>query len=109
LALAISTHYFGVKAQGRALAKALYQPFKFTVIAARPECWKASFEEVGIALCRTLIDEPDLLNRVISVLRALFSMRSSVALSAMNAASETCHTSKVSRARHPAVAAAIAL
>jgi hypothetical protein len=30
-----------------------------------------NFEEVGIALCRTLTDEPDLLNRVI--LRALYS------------------------------------
>jgi hypothetical protein len=59
-----------VKPQGRALAKASYQPFQFTVIAARPECWKISFEEVGIALCRTLRDEPDLLNRVISSLES---------------------------------------
>jgi hypothetical protein len=36
---------------------ALYQPFKSTVIAALPECWKINFEEVGIALCRTLTDE----------------------------------------------------
>jgi hypothetical protein len=43
-----------------------------------------NFEEVGIALCRTLTDEPDLLNRVISVLRALFSMRSSVAKKEMS-------------------------
>jgi hypothetical protein len=70
LALAISTDYFGVKPQGRALAKASYQPFQFTVIAARPECWKISLEEVGIALCRTLTDEPDLLNRVISSLES---------------------------------------
>jgi hypothetical protein len=47
LALAISTDYFGVRPEGRALAKALYQPFQFTVIAPRPECWKVSFEEVG--------------------------------------------------------------
>ena len=70
MALAISTDYFGVKPEGRALAKALYQPFQFTVIAARPECWKVNFEEVGIALCRTLTDEADLLNRVISSLES---------------------------------------
>ena len=29
-----------------------------------------NFEEVGIALCRTLTDEPDLLNRVISSLES---------------------------------------
>jgi hypothetical protein len=40
------------------------------VIAALPECWKMNFEEVGIALCRTLTDEPDLLNRVISILES---------------------------------------
>ena len=33
---------FGVEPEGRALAKALYQPFQFTVIAARPECWKVT-------------------------------------------------------------------
>jgi hypothetical protein len=40
------------------------------VIAALPECWKMNFEEVGIALCHTLTDEPDLLNRVISSLES---------------------------------------
>ena len=70
LALAILTDYFGAKPGGKALAEALYQPFKFTVIAALPECWKMNFEEVGIALCRTLTDEPDLLNRVISSLES---------------------------------------
>ena len=72
LALAILTDYFGAKPGGKALAEALYQPFKFTVIAALPECWKMNFEEVGIALCRTLTDERDLLNRVI------FSLESAV-------------------------------
>jgi hypothetical protein len=72
LARTISTDYFGGKPEGRAVAKALYQPFQFTVIAARPECWKVSFEEVDIGLCRTLTDEPDLLNRVI------FSLESAV-------------------------------
>ena len=70
LALAILTDYFGAKPGGKALAEALYQPFKFTVIVALPECWKMNFEEVGIALCRTLTDEPDLLNRVISSLES---------------------------------------
>ena len=70
LALAILTDYFGAKPGGKALAEALYQPFKFTVIVALPECWKMNFEEVGIALCRTLTDEPDLLNRVISNLES---------------------------------------
>jgi hypothetical protein len=70
LALAILTDYFGAKPGGKALAEALYQPFKFTVIAALPDCWKMNFEEVGIALCRTLTDEPDLLNRVISSLES---------------------------------------
>ena len=69
LALAILTDYFGAKPGGKALAEALYEPFKFTVIAALPECWKMSFEEVGIALCRTLTDEPDL--RVISSLESV--------------------------------------
>jgi uncharacterized protein DUF6166 len=46
LALAILTDYFGAKPGGKALAEALYEPFKFTLIAALPECW----EEVGIAL-----------------------------------------------------------
>jgi hypothetical protein len=55
---------------GKALAEVLYRPFKFTVIAALPECWKMNFEEVGIALCRTLTDEPDLLNRVLSSLES---------------------------------------
>jgi Family of unknown function (DUF6166) len=50
LALAILTDYFGAKPGGKALAEALYQPFKFTVIAALPECWKMNLEEVGIAL-----------------------------------------------------------
>jgi hypothetical protein len=40
------------------------------VIAALPDCWKMNFEEVGIALCRMLTDEPDLLNRVISSLES---------------------------------------
>ena len=40
------------------------------MIAALPECWKMNFEEVGIALCRTLTDEPDLLSRVISSLES---------------------------------------
>ena len=70
LALAILIDYFGAKPGGKALAEALYQPFKFTVIAALPDCWKMNFEEVGIALCRTLTDEPDLLNRVISSLES---------------------------------------
>jgi hypothetical protein len=48
----------------------LYEPFKFTVIAALPECWKMNFEEVGIALCRMLTEEPDLLNRVLSNLES---------------------------------------
>jgi hypothetical protein len=47
LALAILTDYFGGKPGGKALAEALYQPFKFTVIAALPECWKMNFEEVA--------------------------------------------------------------
>ena len=34
------------------------------------DCWKMNFEEVGIALCRTLTEEPDLLNRVISSLES---------------------------------------
>ena len=70
LALAILIDYFGAKPGGKALAEALYQPFKFTVIAALPDCWKMNFEEVGIALCRTLTGEPDLLNRVISSLES---------------------------------------
>lgn len=70
LALAILIDYFPTKPGGKALAEALYQPFKFTVIAALPDCWKMNFEEVGIALCRTLTDEPDLLNRVISSLES---------------------------------------
>jgi hypothetical protein len=70
LALGILTDYFGAKPGGKALAEALYQPFKFTVITALLECWKMNFEEVGIALCRTLTDEPDLLNRVISSLES---------------------------------------
>ena len=40
LALAISTDYFAVKPEGRALAKALYQPFQFTVIALVPNAGK---------------------------------------------------------------------
>ena len=36
LALAILIDYFGAKPGGKALAEALYQPFKFTVIAALP-------------------------------------------------------------------------
>jgi len=70
LALAILIDYFGAKPGGKALAEALYQPFKFTVIAALPDCWKMNFEEVGIVLCRRLTDEPDLLNRVISSLES---------------------------------------
>ena len=70
LALAILIDYFPTKPGGKALAEALYEPFKFTVIAALPDCWKMNFEEVGIALCRTLTEEPDLLNRVISSLES---------------------------------------
>src|SRR6476659_132959 len=39
LALAILTDYFGAKPGGTALAEALYEPFKFTVIAVLPDCW----------------------------------------------------------------------
>ena len=70
LALAILTDYFGAKPGGRALAEALYEPFKFTVIAVLPDCWEMDFEEVGIALCRTLTEEPDRLNRVLSGLES---------------------------------------
>ena len=70
LALAILTDYFGAKPGGRAIAEALYEPFKFTVIAVLPECWEMNFEEVGIALCRTLTEEPDRLNRVLSGLES---------------------------------------
>jgi hypothetical protein len=70
LALAILTDYFGAKPGGRALAEALYGPFKFTVIAVLPDCWEMNFEEVGIALCRTLTEEPDRLNRVLSDLES---------------------------------------
>ena len=70
LALAILTDYFGAKPGGRALAEALYEPFKFTVIAVLPDCWEIDFEEVGIALCRTLTEEPDRLNRVLSGLES---------------------------------------
>ena len=70
LALAILTNYFGAKPGGRALAEALYEPFKFTVIAVLPDCWEIDFEEVGIALCRTLTEEPDPLNRVLSGLES---------------------------------------
>jgi hypothetical protein len=42
------------------------EPFKFTVIAVLPDCWEVNFEEVGIALCRTLTEEPDRLSRVLS-------------------------------------------
>ena len=70
LALAILTDYFGAKPGGRAIAEALYEPFKFTVIAVLPECWEMNFEEVGIALCRILTEEPDRLNRVLSGLES---------------------------------------
>jgi hypothetical protein len=50
---------------GKALAEALYEPFKFTVIAVLPDCWEMNSEEVGIALCRTLTEEPNRLNRVL--------------------------------------------
>jgi hypothetical protein len=70
LALAILIDYFEAKPGGKALAEALYQPFKSTVISALPACWKINFEEVAIALCRMLTDEPDLLNRVISSLES---------------------------------------
>jgi len=72
LALAMLTDYFGANPGGKALAEALYQPFKCSVIVALPACWKMNFEEVGIALCRTLTEEPDLLNRVI------FSLESAI-------------------------------
>jgi hypothetical protein len=62
----ILTDYFGAKTGGTALAEALYEPFKFTVIAVLPDCWEMNFEEVGVALCRTLTEEPDRLNRVLS-------------------------------------------
>jgi hypothetical protein len=70
LALAILADYFGANPGAKALAQALYEPFKFTVIAVLPECWEMNFEEVGITLCRTLTEEPDLLNRVISSLES---------------------------------------
>jgi hypothetical protein len=70
LALAILTDYFGAKPGGWALAEALYEPFKFTVIAALPDRWEMNFEEVDIALCRTLTEEPDRLNRVLSGLES---------------------------------------
>ena len=70
MALAILTDYFGVKPGGRAIAEALYEPFKFTVIAVLPDCWEMNFEEVGIALCPTLTEEPDRLNRVLSGLES---------------------------------------
>jgi hypothetical protein len=66
LALAILTDYFGAKPGGSALAEALHEPFKFTVIALLPDRWEMNFEEVGIALCRTLTEEPDRLDRVLS-------------------------------------------
>ena len=71
LARAILTDYFGAKPGGRALAEALHEPFKFTVIAVLPDCWEMNFEEVGIAVCRVLTDECDLLNRVISRLECV--------------------------------------
>jgi hypothetical protein len=70
LALAMLTDYFGANPGGKGLAEALYQLFKCSVIVALPECWKMNFEEVGIALCRTLAEEPDLLDRVISSLES---------------------------------------
>jgi Family of unknown function (DUF6166) len=70
LALAILTDYFGAKPGGSALAEALYEPFKFTVIALLPDRWEMNFEEVGIALCRTLTEEPDRLDRVLSHLES---------------------------------------
>ncbi|HEY5742544.1 MAG TPA: DUF6166 domain-containing protein [Terrimicrobiaceae bacterium] len=72
LALAILADYFGDKPGGKALADALYQPFKFAVIVALPqECaWKMSFEEVGIILCRLLTDKQDLFSRTISSLES---------------------------------------
>jgi hypothetical protein len=80
LALAILTDYFGEKSGGKALAEALYEPFKFTVITVLPDCWEMNFEKVGIAPCRTLTDEPDLLNRVISNLENFQREDGSVAL-----------------------------
>ena len=70
LALAILTDYFGAKPGGRALAEVLYEPFKFTVIAILPDRWEMNFEEVGIALSRTLTEEPDRLDRVLSGLES---------------------------------------
>ena len=70
MALAILTDYFGAKPGGRAIAEALYEPFKFAVIAVLPDRWEMNFEEVGIALCRTLTEEPDRLNRVLSGLES---------------------------------------
>ena len=70
LALAILTDYFGAKPGGSALAEALYESFKFTVIALLPDRWEMNFEEVGIALCRTLTEEPDRLDRVLSHLES---------------------------------------
>jgi len=55
---------------GSALAEALHEPFKFTVIALLPDRWEMNFEEVGIALCRTLTEEPDRLDRVLSHLES---------------------------------------
>ena len=40
------------------------------MIAVLPDCWEMNFEEVGIALCRTLTEEPDRLNRVLSGLES---------------------------------------
>ena len=40
-------------------------------LAVLPDCWEMNFEEVGIALCRTLTEEPDRLNRVLSGLESV--------------------------------------
>ena len=70
LALAILTDYFGANPGAKTLAEALYEHFKFRVIATLPGCWKMDFEEVGIVLCRVLTEEPDLLDRVICSLES---------------------------------------
>ena len=56
LALAILTDYFGAKSGGKA--------------AVLPDRREMNFEEVGIALCRTLTEEPDRLSRVLSGLES---------------------------------------
>jgi hypothetical protein len=76
LSLALLADYFGTTPEGDCLAQAIYHDFKATVIAKiQTDIWQLSGAEIGEAIVRVMVEDEEVIRRVISALHTFLYTR----------------------------------